>query len=177
MTDLVDTFDPANPVTDPRQVVVFPSALVRPVPSFHIMRPDGWVVAELPNSLLTIGSINQLEGVWVNAAVIHERVLPTMTLEVAAKASWTSIEENAPGAVLNDSEVVNMRGRETYLRGSTLPGSDRSPALGQMHAMFFAPDRSHPTIDLFQVICTAPASHIEELLPTFVELAASFTFI
>ena len=44
MTDIADPFDPAHPTTHPRQVIVFPSGLVRPVPSFHIMRPDGWVV-------------------------------------------------------------------------------------------------------------------------------------
>jgi hypothetical protein len=176
MTETATTFDPADPVTHSRQVVIYPSGLVRPVPSFHIMRPDGWVVAEMPQAILTIGPLEQLDGVWVNVAVIHERVLPSLTLEIAAAASWTSVQDNAPGAVLNDSRMVEMQGRPTYLRGSTLPASNQSPDLAQLHAIFLAPDRSHPTVDLFQVVCTGPAAHIDDLLPSFVEIAGSFTF-
>lgn len=164
------------PVVHAGQVLVYPSALVRPVPGFHIQRPDGWVVVEMPQAVLTMGSTELTDGVWVNAAVMHERVLPTMSLEVAAAASWTGVKDMAPGATVQDERLVAIGARKVYLRGNTLPATDTSPAIAQVHSIFFGIEEGHPTADLFQIVCTCAEDRIDDLMQVFMDVSASFTF-
>lgn len=160
-----------------KRVLVYPSAMVRPVPSFMIAVPDGWQVAEMPQAVLTIGTPELVNGVWVNASVVHERVMPSMGLRVAAQASWTRLKDISPDAEVNGEEkIVTFGERETYLRGASIPASGETPAFGQLHSIFFGPEHERPTVDLFQIVCTGPLEGIDDLIPSFLEIIGSFAF-
>lgn len=160
-----------------QRVLVYPSVLVRPVPGFMVAVPPGWQVAELPQAVLTVGTPELVNGVWVNASVVHERVMPSFTLKIAAQASWTRVTDVCPGAELNGEEKIATFGdRETYLRGASIPATGETPAFGQMHAIFFGPEKERPTVDLFQIVCTGPLEGIDDHVPSFLDIIGSFTF-
>jgi hypothetical protein len=164
-------------IEDDDRLVVYPSTLVRPTPNFRLIKPAGWLVAEVPQSLLTVVAIEAVDGVLANAALIHERVLPTMSLKDAAETSWAHIKDSSPDATVEDQKIVSFGDLEVYLRGVNIPATTESPAVGQMHAIFFGPDRTRPTVDLFQLIGTAAKTEMEQLLPVFFAMVSSFKFL
>ena len=174
MTDLVDEVIALN--TRDR-VVVYPSVFARPVPSFVLSKPDDWIVTELPQTVMAVGTPEPVDGVWVNASVVHERVLPTMTIEIAAQASWGQVKRAYAHAEIGDEKMMTFGELEVYMRGTDLPATQDGPPLAQVTAIFFGPERDRPTVDLFQIVCTAPHAKMPELLPTFVAIIGSFTFL
>jgi hypothetical protein len=159
------------------QIVVYPSARARPVPSFMVSKPPGWVVTETPEALVTFLLPEPMDGVRVSASLIHERVIPTMTLEMAAKASWARLKAASPEATVEDQKMMTFGERTVYVRGTSIPATSDGPALGQVHAIFFGPGHEAATGDMFQIVSVGPQTQMDDLLPVFVGVVASFSFL
>ena len=56
------------------RVALYPSAMIKPVPSFIFSVPAGWVLDEAPDALVVARTAEQVDGFWVNAILSHDRV-------------------------------------------------------------------------------------------------------
>ena len=167
----------ADPATTSYQVVVFPSRLVRPVPSFVFATPPGWVVDEAPGAVLAVRAGEAIDDFWSNALLIHDRVARSVDLQAAATASWGRLVSDAPSATIKMERVAKFGSNVVYLRGVELDAAQSGRRLAQLHALFFAPAvADSKTTDLFQFVATSTPEQMGGLGQLFVDMIATFRF-
>lgn len=163
--------------SDEARVVVYPSATLRPVPSFVFAVPAGWVVDEVPDALAVVRTPEQVDDFWINATLTHDRVGQGVDLEKAAQATWARIQADSPGAKASMERMARFGANIVYLRGVEVPAPQSGRALAQLQALLFAPSvEGAKTADFFQIICTSPAEQMPAFGPVFVALISSFQF-
>lgn len=174
MTDAAEV--QAAPTNEAR-VVVYPSATLRPVPSFVFAVPAGWVVDEVPDAIAVVRTPEQVDGFWINATLSHDRVGKVVDLEKAAQATWARIQRESPGAKASMERMARFGTNIVYLRGVELTAPQSGRSLAQLQALLFAPAvEGAKTADFFQIICTTPAEQMPAFGPLFVALISSFQF-
>ncbi len=160
------------------RIVVYPSHIMRPVPSFIFEAPTGWVVDEAPDALTVVRTPQEVEGFWVNAIISHDRVAKSVDLEEAAKVSFARLKQQSPEMKVTLEKLARFGSNVVYLRGVELAAPQSGRTLAQLHALFFAPgDETTKTSDFFQCIATAPVESMPALGKTFVELISSIRFV
>jgi hypothetical protein len=166
-----------KPVDLTARVAVYPSAMIKPVPSFIFSVPPGWVLEDAPDALVVARTAEQVDGFWVNAILSHDRVPRAVDFKQAAQATWGRLQQSSPNAKVTMERLARFGTNVVYLRGVELeaPGSGRP--LAQLHALFFAPANDDgKTVDFFQLVATSPRPEMETYGPAFVELVGSFRF-
>ena len=168
---------PTESTTTGYQVVVFPSRLVRPVPSFVFAAPAGWVLDEAPGAVLAVRAEVAVDDFWSNALLVHDRVARAVDLQAAATASWGRLVADEPSAEVKLERVAKFGDNVVYLRGVELDATQSGRRLGQLHALFFAPVAPEAkTADLFQLVATSTAEQMGEVGQRFVDMVATFRF-
>lgn len=159
------------------RVAVYPSASIKPVPSFIFSLPDGWVLDDAPDALVVARTAEQVDGFWVNAILSHDRVPRAVDFTSAAQATWARLQQSSPQAKVTMERLARFGSNVVYLRGAELAAPQSGRALAQLHALFFAPtSEGGKTVDFFQVIATSPQDQMERFGPAIVELVGSFRF-
>jgi hypothetical protein len=173
---MTDTGGVQAPSSEAR-VVVYPSSTLRPVPSFMLAVPAGWVVDEVPDALAVVRTPEQVDDFWINATLSHDRVGKAIDLEKAAKATWARVQQGSPDAKVSMERMARFGDNVVYLRGVELTAPQSGRALAQVQALLFAPPvEAAKTADFFQIICTSPAEQMPVFGPIFVALISSFQF-
>ncbi|MDZ7673979.1 MAG: hypothetical protein U5K30_02780 [Acidimicrobiales bacterium] len=172
---------PAGPAPKPAdltaRVAVYPSAMVRPVPSFLFSVPRGWVLDEAPDALVVARTPEQVDDFWVNAILSHDRVPRSVDFKQAAQVTWARIEKSTPSASVTMERLARFGTNVVYLRGIELDAPQTGRSLAQLHALFFAPAHDEgKTVDFFQFIATSPQDRMEQFGPAFIELVGSLRF-
>ena len=156
---------------------MYPSATLRPVPSFVFAVPAGWIVDEVPDALAVVRTPEQVDGFWINATLSHDRVGKAIDLEKAAQATWARIVRESPSAKASMEKMARFGANVVYLRGVELEAPQSNRPLAQLQALFLAPPvEGAKTADFFQIICTAPPEQMPAFGPVFVALISSFQF-
>jgi hypothetical protein len=162
---------------DTERRVVYPSAEVPAVPAFVFTRPSGWTVDEAPGALVVLHSPPRADGSSLDAILRHDRVPAALTLEDAAKVTWTRIQSETVDAKLSFERVARYGPNVAYVRGL----SRRAPGDGtvaELHAMFLAPKvDGRRTADLFKLGITGPAEALQQHGEEFVSMVATFRFV
>jgi hypothetical protein len=171
----------ANAVTPPTELtarlVVYPSAMIRPIPGFVFSVPQGWVLDEAPDALAVVRTPEEVDGFWVNAILSHDRVARAVDFKSAAQATWARLAQSSPDAKVADERLARFGTNVVYLRGVDLKAPKTGRDLSQLQALFFAPAEGEgKTVDFFQFISTAPAEHMDRFGPAFMEMIGSFRF-
>jgi hypothetical protein len=166
-----------KPVDLTARVAVFPSAMIKPVPSFIFSVPSGWVLEDAPDALVVARTSEQVDGFWVNAILSHDRVPRAVDFKQAAQATWTRLQRSTPNAKITMERLARFGSNVVYLRGAELDAPKSGRSLAQLHALFFAPATDEgKTVDFFQLVATCPQDHMHSYGPSFVELVGSFRF-
>jgi hypothetical protein len=166
-----------KPVDLTARVAVYPSAMIKPVPSFIFSVPAGWVLEDAPDALVVARTAQQVDGFWVNAILSHDRVPRAVDFKQAAQATWSRLHKSSPSAKVTMERLARFGTNVVYLRGAELAAPKSGRALAQLHALFFAPAPDEgKTVDFFQLVATSPQDHMEQYGPAFVELVGSFRF-
>ncbi len=162
------------------RIVAYPSSMIRPTPPFIFSVPLGWVLDEAPDALAVIRTPEEVDGFWVNAILSHDRVPRAVDFKQAAQITFAKLQRTAPDAKATMERLARFGANIVYLRGVEMAAPKTGRALGQLHALFFAPvdkDDTGKTVDFFQIIATAPADRMNAFGPSFVELISSFRFV
>lgn len=168
---------PGKPAALTARVAVYPSALIKPIPSFIFSVPAGWVLDEAPDALVVARTAEQVDGFWVNAILSHDRVPRSVDFESAAQITWQRILETTPSARVTMERLARFGDNVVYLRGVEMEAPRSGRPLAQLHALFFAPAPDEGrTVDFFQIVATSPQDAMEQYGPAFVELVGSFRF-
>ena len=166
------------PPTTGYQVVVYPSATVRPIPPFVFCAPDGWVVDEAPDAVAVVRMTEAIDDFWINAILTHDRVAKAVDLAAAAQLTWSRMVRDAPTAKSVMERVANFGGNVVYLRGVELDAPQSGRKLAQLQAIFLAPAAENAkTADLFQFIATSPVDKMDDVGKSFVEMIGTFRFV
>jgi hypothetical protein len=159
------------------RLAIFPSATIRPVPSFVFSVPDGWTLDEAPDALVVVRTPEEVDGFWINAILSHDRVPRSVDYKVAAKATWDRLAVSSPDAKVTMERLARFGTNVVYLRGVELSAPQSNRPLAQLQALFFAPAEGEGrTVDFFQFIATAPEPLMETYGPAFLEMIGSFRF-
>lgn len=159
------------------RVAVYPSAMVKPIPSFIFSVPRGWVLDDAPDALVVARTPEQVDGFWVNAILSHDRVPRAIDFKQAAQATWGRLQRSSPDAKVTMERLARFGSNVVYLRGVEMAAPKSGRALAQLQALFFAPvEEGGKTVDFFQLIATSPQDHMDLYGPSFVELIGSFRF-
>lgn len=172
-----DTGTASTATSADARVVVYPSATLRPIPSFVFAVPSGWVLDEVPDALAVLRTPEQVDDFWINATISHDRVGRAVDLEKAAQATWARIQRESPSAQASMEKMARFGSNVVYLRGIELEAPQSNRPLAQLQALFFAPPvEGAKTADFFQIICTAPPAQMPAFGPVFVGVISSFQF-
>jgi hypothetical protein len=159
------------------RLATYPSAVMRPIPSFVFAVPRGWVVDDAPDALGVVRTPEEVDGFWPNLVLRHDKIARTLDLEKAAEATWAKVKAQAPDAEIDMQKLVKFGDLPMYLRGCTMGAPQSGRQLAQLHALFLAPVKSKVrTMDLFQFIGTVPRDQSEKAAPIFIETISSFRF-
>ena len=164
-----------RPPTD--AVVVYPSATLRPVPSFTIAVPQGWVVDEAPDAIGVLRTPEEVDGFWVNLLITADRIDRRLKLAHAASISLEQILAQSPDAKVLHDRLATDAGMSTYLRIMELTSPAGTP-LVQVQGLVAAPaEDGAKTRDLFQLMGTCPAGRVKQFGPVLVRAIASFKLV
>ena len=170
--------DPNKPARLTERVVAFPSAQIRPIPSFIFSAPAGWVVDESPNALGQVRVAEPIDDFWPNVLITHTRMGREFDLEQAAAITWETIKADTSlaSADVKSEQVVKFGELLMYVRTAELTPTDGDP-VAEVHALCFAPvEGDGQTADFFQLICSSTVEHGDQVLPAFLEIIGSFKF-
>jgi hypothetical protein len=166
-----------KPVDLTARVAVFPSAMIKPIPSFIFSVPAGWVLEDAPDALVVARAGEQVDGFWINAILSHDRVPRAVDFKQAAQATWARLHRSTPTAKVTMERLARFGDNVVYLRGAEMQAPNSGRVLAQLHALFFAPAPDEgKTVDFFQMIATCPQERMDSYGPAFVELVGSFRF-
>jgi len=171
------TLQATKPADLTARVVTQPGQIIRGIPSFLFSVPRGWELDEAPDALAVVRTPQEVDGFWVNAIISHDRVARAIDFEKAAKVTWARLKQSSPDATSSFEKMARFGTNVVYLRGAELTAPKSGRALGQLHALFFAPALDEgKTVDFFQVVATAPADRMEQFAAPFLEIIGSFRF-
>jgi hypothetical protein len=174
-TSEADTATPQSPTS---RIVVYPSQMLRPVPSFMFSVPQGWVLDEAPDALAVVRSPKEVDGFWVNAILSHDRVPRSVDFKQAAQVTFAKLLKSSPEAKATMERLARFGNNVVYLRGVEMPAPKSGRLLAQIHGLFFAPAEGEgKTVDFFQFTATAPADLMGRFSNAFVEMISSFRFV
>ena len=160
------------------RVALYPSAMIKPVPSFIFSVPAGWVLDEAPDALVVARTAEQVDGFWVNAILSHDRVSREVDFKQAAQATWGRLSRTEPSAKVTMERLARFGSNVVYLRGAEMDAAQSGRAVAQLHALFFAPANDEgKTVDFFQLVATTPRELMDRYGPAIVELIGSFRFM
>jgi hypothetical protein len=177
---ITETATPTDeaPTSPGYQVIVYPSATVRPIPPFVFCAPDGWVVDEAPDAVAVVRMTEAVDDFWINAILTHDRVAKAVDLPAAAQLTWARMVRDAPTAKSVMERVVNFGGNVVYLRGLEVDAPRSGRKLAQLQAIFLAPAAENTkTADLFQFVATSPVDKMDDVGKSFVEMIGTFRFV
>jgi hypothetical protein len=159
------------------RLAVFPSEVIRPVPSFMFAVPRGWVLDEAPDAMAVIRTPEEVDGFWPNLVLTHDKVARATDLEQAAKITWAKLLKQCPDAAIDMQKLVKFNDLPMYLRGCTMAAPQSGRRLAQLHALFLAPVVGKGrTMDLFQFTGTCPDDQTDRAAPVFLDAISSFRF-
>lgn len=168
---------PEKPADLTGRIAVYPSAEIKPVPSFIFSVPAGWVLDDAADSLVVARTADQVGDFWINAILSHQRVPRSVDFKQAAQSTWARLQQTSPTAQVTMERLARFGTNIVYLRGVELESPNNGRVLAQLHALFFAPANDEgKTVDFFQVVATCPKDLMEQYGPAFVELVGSFRF-
>ena len=159
------------------RLATYPSAIIRPIPSFVFAVPRGWIIDDAPESLAVIPTPEEVDDFWPNLVLSHDKIARTLDLEKAAQVTWAKLKAQIPEAEIDMQKLVKFSGLPMYLRGCTMKAPQSGRQLAQLHALFLAPVKGKGrTMDLFQFTGTAPRDQAEQAAPVFLDTISSFRF-
>ena len=109
------------------RVAVYPSAIIKPVPSFIFSVPTGWVLDDAPDALVVARTPEQVDGFWVNAILSHDRVPRAVDFKQAAQATWARLQKTAADGEGDDGAARPLR-HERRVPARRRAGRAASPA-------------------------------------------------
>jgi hypothetical protein len=168
---------PEKPAELTGRIAVYPSAEIKPVPSFIFSIPSGWVLDDAADSLVVARTTEQVGDFWINAILSHQRVPRSVDFKQAAQSTWARLQQTSPTAKVTMERLARFGTNVVYLRGVELEAPNNGRLLAQLHALFFGPANDEgKTVDLFQLVATCPKDLMEQYGPAFVEIVGSFRF-
>lgn len=168
---------PVKPADLTGRIAVYPSADIKPVPSFMFSVPTGWVLDDAADSLAVARTGEQVGDFWINAILSHQRVPRSVDFKQAAQSTWARLRRTSPTAKVTMERLARFGTNIVYLRGVELESPNNGRVLAQLHALFFAPATDEgKTVDFFQLVATCPKDLIEQYGPAFLEIVGSFRF-
>jgi hypothetical protein len=168
---------PDKPAELTARIAVYPSAEIKPVPSFIFSMPAGWVLDDAADALVVARTAEQVGDFWINAILSHQRVPRSVDFKQAAQSTWARLQRTSPSAEVTMERLARFGTNIVYLRGVELEAPNNGRVLAQLHALFFAPANDEgKTVDFFQLVATCPKDVMEQYGPAFIELVGSFRF-
>jgi hypothetical protein len=156
-------------------VAVFPSAALRPVPSFTIGVPAGWRVDEAPDALGVIRVPEPIDGFWVNLLITSDRIDHRVKLAHAASIALDRLRQQCPDVVVRADRVADVDGRVVSVRALELTAPTTGRQLSIVQGLTVAPRAKDATTrDLFQLTGTCGRAEADRFGPVFVDTIASF---
>ncbi len=132
--------------------LTFPGPLIRPVPSFTMGVPQGWLVRDCPGAIFAMGTADDDDGPWSNVIVRHERVMAVATLEDVAAADLVRLENDYPGVEVLEASAVEFRNTVQYVRTSKLRMAGWDGLVNRNDSFLFGPPPPGPVADVFHFI-------------------------
>ena len=120
---------------------MFPSAIIKPVPSFMFSVPEAGCSTRAPDALAVARTPEQIDGFWVNAILSHDRVARAVDFKQAAQRRGRGCRRLAVAKVTME-RLARFGTNVVYLRGAELEAPKSGRPLAQLHALFFAPRRA-----------------------------------
>lgn len=159
-------------------VAVYPSAALRPIPSFTVGVPRGWEIDEAPDALGVLRVPEPVDGFWVNLILTADRVDHRVKLAHAATVTLERLQAQSPDLKVVQDRVADFGGRTIAIRVIELTAPSSGRELTQVQGITVA-DRAEgaKTRDLFQLTGTCPREHTDRYGPVFVEVIASFRVV
>ncbi|MCB1000848.1 MAG: hypothetical protein R2713_01065 [Ilumatobacteraceae bacterium] len=159
-------------------VVTQPSSMLPGIPPFLFSVPEGWVLDESPGAVATVHTAEPVDGFWINAILSHDKVARSVDFKQAAAVTWLRLAERAPDVQMTAEKFVRVGRLPVYVRSSEMTIVDTGRRVSQLHAIFFAPVRGPgKVVDFFQLVCTAPVEHVDEVAPAMIGMIRSFRFV
>lgn len=160
------------------RVVAQPGQIIKGVPPFFFVMPEGWILDEAPGTLCALRLSQEVDGFWVNALLTHDKVARAVDFKAAAQITWRKLQRSGVRDLVERGEKLMRFGKlPMYVRGCEFKPKDDDRVLAQMHVIFFAPvDEGGKVVDLFQLVLTAPATVMEKVAPDILELISTFRF-
>jgi hypothetical protein len=156
-------------------VAVFPSAALRPVPSFTIGIPSGWRIDEAPDALGVLRVPEMIDGFWVNLLITTERVDHRAKLGHVASVALEQLKRQHPEVVVKADRVAEIDGRVMSIRVLELTAPDSGRELTIVQGLTAAPRAEGATTrDLFQLTGTCARADANRFGPVFVDTISSF---
>ena len=156
-------------------VAVYPSASLRPVPSFTIGVPTGWEIDDAPDTLGVLRIPEPVDGFWVNLVIASDRIDHRIKLAHAATIILERLQKQCDDVVVTHDRVAEFGGRLTSIRMLELTAPTTGRELVQVQGLTVA-ERAEgaKTRDLFQLTGTCARADVDRFGPVFVQTIASF---
>ena len=169
--------DTPTPAAVFSRVVAQPGRLLTAVPPFVFALPEGWVLDEGPSALAIIRLPKEIDGFWVNAILSHDKVARAVSLQRAAQVTWAKLQQSGVKDLVPKGEKGLVFGStQIYVRGCEFTSPD-DRALAQLQAIWFAPvTEGGKTVDLFQLVLTAPKELMPKVTAPIIEMLSTFRF-
>lgn len=159
-------------------LAVFPSAMLRPIPSFVFTVPEGFVVDEAPDALAVLRTPEPVDGAWVTVIIRHDRVARSMDFETAANITFNRLQATVAEAAVTSERLARFGSTVAYLRTVEVAMEKDSRRLAQLHALVFAPTHGPgKVVDMFQIVATTPLELVSAFREPFLEVISTFRFV
>lgn len=166
-----------SPASVAERMVTYPGRMVRGVPPFAFVMPEGWVVDESPGALLALRLPEQQHGIWVHALLTHDTVARSVDFDAAAKVTWAKLQRSAEGLVERGERLVRFGRQVMYIRGCEFDAPRGEGTIAQLHALWFGPaEEGGKVVDFFQLVLTAPLATMPEHSKTVLAMLSTFRF-
>jgi hypothetical protein len=159
-------------------VAVYPSAALRPIPSFTIAVPDGWEIDEAPDTIGVLRIPQAIDGFWVNLVIASDRIDHRIKLAHAASVTLEKLRAQCADLQVIHDHVADFGGRLMSIRVIELTAPTTGRALAQVQGMTIA-ERAEgaKTRDLFHLTGTCAREDVDRFGPVFVATISSFRLV
>lgn len=148
------------------------------IPPFLFSVPTGWVLDEAPGALAAVHPPEPVDGFWINAILSHDKVARSVDFKQAALVTWLRLIEKAPDAQMRLEKMIRVGRLPVYVRAAEMTAAKTGRRISQLQAVFFAPVTGPgKVVDFFQLVCTAPIEHVDDVAPAMLEMIRSFRFV
>jgi hypothetical protein len=152
----------------------YPGPLIRPIPSFTMGVPQGWLVRECPGAMFAMGPADGV-GPWANVIVRHDRVIGDVSLADVAATTLVQLQADYPDVeVLEDSAVAFQLPH--YVRSSRLTMAGWDGVVGRSDSFVFGPEPAGNVVDLFHIVWMSAFESAGPYAELFAAMMASFEY-